>query len=1057
MIGFIDSAFSRSRTVLATLLLIMISGTVAYVNVPKEADPDINIPIIYVEMDHKGISPEDAERLLIRPMEQELGGIEGVKEMTASGYEGGASVTLEFDAGFDADKAMDDVREKVDLVKPDLPNDTDEPTVHEVNFSLFPVLLVSLAGEVPERTLLRLARDLKDEVEGISTVLEVKIAGDREEMVEVLIDPVRVESYGLSPEQAIDLVASSNLLVAAGAQDTGHGRFSLKVPGLFETTYDIMNLPINTDGDAVIRLIDIAEVRRTFKDADSFARIDGRSALVLEVVKRSGENIIDTIEHVKKTVEIERQNWPEPLQKAVHISFAQDKSKDIRVMLNDLQNNVIAAVLLVMVVVIAALGWRSSVLVGIAIPGSFLTGILVLSGLGMTVNIVVLFALILAVGMLVDGAIVVTEFADRKMVEGEPRKIAYALAAKRMAWPIIASTATTLAAFLPLMFWPGVVGEFMKYLPMTLLATLSASLVMALIFVPTLGAYIGRPGVANTGKMAKLAGGENHDPEETGGFTGGYIHVLKIALNHPAKVLFLAFALLIGVQMTYGAFGKGVEFFPDVEPDLAKIQVRARGNLSVYEMDRLMREVELRILEIGEEKDEFDAVYLRTGKEKNSQESEDIIGVITLEFAHWQDRRKANDILAEIEEKISDLVGIIIDRRKQEQGPPVGKPVAVELSSRYPELLSPSVEKVLEGFYAIEGLINIEDSRPLPGIDWELKVDRAQAMKFNASVDVIGRAIKMASTGIKLGGYRPNDADEEIDIQARYPVDYRTIDQLDQIRINTAKGRVPISNFVERVAKSKIGTVKRTDARRIMTVKSNVEEGMLAADKVSELQSWLKTADIDQRVKITFRGEDEEQKQAEAFLGKAFMVALFIMAIILVTQFNSFYSALLILTSVIMSTIGVFIGLLVTNQPFGIVMSGVGVIALAGIVVNNNIVLIDTYDRLKETATTAREAILRTGAQRLRPVMLTTVTTMLGLMPMVSGVNIDFISREVSVGAPSGQWWTQLATAIVFGLGFATVLTLVVTPSALMIKANIHEWRTRRREAKKEKEAVSTA
>ncbi|MDP6108961.1 MAG: efflux RND transporter permease subunit, partial [Rhodospirillales bacterium] len=1001
MIGFIDSAFSRSRTVLATLLLIMISGTVAYVNVPKEADPDINIPIIYVEMDHKGISPEDAERLLIRPMEQELGGIEGVKEMTASGYEGGASVTLEFDAGFDADKAMDDVREKVDLVKPDLPNDTDEPTVHEVNFSLFPVLLVSLSGEVPERTLLRLARDLKDEVEGISTVLEVKIAGDREEMVEVLIDPVRVESYGLSPEQAINLVASSNLLVAAGAQDTGHGRFSLKVPGLFETTYDIMNLPISTDGDAVIRLIDIAEVRRTFKDADSFARIDGRSALVLEVVKRSGENIIDTIEHVKKTVEIERQNWPEPLQKAVHISFAQDKSKDIRVMLNDLQNNVIAAVLLVMVVVIAALGWRSSVLVGIAIPGSFLTGILVLSGLGMTVNIVVLFALILAVGMLVDGAIVVTEFADRKMVEGEPRKIAYALAAKRMAWPIIASTATTLAAFLPLMFWPGVVGEFMKYLPMTLLATLSASLVMALIFVPTLGAYIGRPGVANTGKMAKLAGGENHDPEETGGFTGGYIHVLKIALNHPAKVLFLAFALLIGVQITYGAFGKGVEFFPDVEPDLAKIQVRARGNLSVYEMDRLMREVELRILEIGEEKDEFDAVYLRTGKEKNSQESEDIIGVITLEFAHWQDRRKANDILAEIEEKISDLVGIIIDRRKQEQGPPVGKPVAVELSSRYPELLSPSVEKVLEGFYAIEGLINIEDSRPLPGIDWELKVDRAQAMKFNASVDVIGRAIKMASTGIKLGGYRPNDADEEIDIQVRYPVDYRTIDQLDQIRINTAKGRVPISNFVERVAKSKIGTVKRTDARRIMTVKSNVEEGMLAADKVSELQSWLKTADIDQRVKITFRGEDEEQKQAEAFLGKAFMVALFIMAIILVTQFNSFYSALLILTSVIMSTIGVFIGLLVTNQPFGIVMSGVGVIALAGIVVNNNIVLIDTYDRLKETATTAREAILRTGAQRLRPVMLTTVTTMLGLMPMVSGVNIDFISREVSVGAPS--------------------------------------------------------
>ena len=1050
MIGFIDNAFAHSRTVLATLLLILVSGTISYLEVPKEADPDINIPIVYVQMDHEGISPEDAERLLIRPMEQELRSIEGVKEMTASGYEGGASVTMEFDAGFDAQKAMDDVREKVDLAKPELPTDTDEPTVHEVNFSLFPVLLVTLSGDVPERALLRLARDLKEEIEGITTVLEVKIAGDREEMVEVLIDPVRVESYGLSPTQAIQLVASSNLLVAAGAQDTGHGRFSLKVPGLFETTQDIMGLPILTNGDAVITLADIAEVRRAFKDPLSFARIDGQSALVLEVIKRSGENIIDTIENVRTIVEAERESWPETLQSGIQIGYAQDKSKDIRVMLNDLQNNVIAAVLLVMIVVIAALGIRSSGLVGIAIPGSFLTGILVISALGMTINIVVLFALILAVGMLVDGAIVVTEFADRKMIEGEPRKIAYALAAKRMAWPIIASTATTLAAFLPLLFWPGVVGEFMKYLPLTLLATLSASLLMALVFVPTLGAYIGKPGTAVSGNMALLAGSENMDPEQTGGFTGGYIHFLKMALNHPGKVLFIAFAMLIAVQVVYGKFGKGVEFFPDVEPDMAKIQVRARGNLSVYEMDRLMKEVEMRILEIGQEKGEFDAVYLRTGKEVNSQESEDIIGVISLEFADWQERRKADEILSDIETRTADLVGIIIDRRKQEQGPPVGKPVAVELSSRFPELLSPAVEEMLKGFNTIEGLINIEDSRPLPGIDWEMKVDRAQAMKFGASVDVVGRAIQMASAGIKLGGYRPDDADEELDIQARYPAKYRTIEQLDHIRINTANGRIPISNFVKRLAKPKTGTVKRTDARRVMSVKADVIEGVLPADKVSELQAWLESADIDPRVEVTFRGEDEEQKQAEAFLGKAFMVALFIMAIILVTQFNSFYSALLILTAVIMSTIGVFIGLLVTGQPFGIVMSGVGVIALAGIVVNNNIVLIDTYDRLKETATSAREAILRTGAQRLRPVLLTTVTTMLGLLPMVTGVNIDFIAREVSVGAPSMQWWGQLSTAIVFGLGFATILTLVVTPSALMIKANIHEWRERRRAAKGE-------
>ncbi|MBT3306235.1 MAG: efflux RND transporter permease subunit, partial [Alphaproteobacteria bacterium] len=414
MLGLIDQAFSHARTVLSALVLILISGTVAYVNIPKEAEPDINIPIIYVQMSHEGISPEDAERLLIRPMEQELRAIEGVKEMRSTGFEGGANVTLEFDAGFDVDKGMNDVREKVDLAKPELPEDTEEPTVHEVNFSLFPVLVVTLSGEVPERTLMHLARELQDVIEGLTNVLKVEIAGDREELVEVLIDPAKVESYGLSPLDAIAAFKNSNLLVAAGAQDTGRGRFSLKVPGLFENTRDILELPVKVQGDSVVRLSDIADVRRTFKDPESFARVDGQKALALEVSKRSGVNIIETIETVRQVVENERQAWAPGLRQAVQVGFSQDKSTQIRTMLKDLQNNVIAAVLLVMIVVIAALGIRTAGLVGIAIPGSFLAGILVLASFGMTINIVVLFSLILAVGMLVDGAIVVTELADRK-------------------------------------------------------------------------------------------------------------------------------------------------------------------------------------------------------------------------------------------------------------------------------------------------------------------------------------------------------------------------------------------------------------------------------------------------------------------------------------------------------------------------------------------------------------------------------------------------------------------------------------------------------------------
>lgn len=1046
MLAFIDQAFARSRTTLSTLLLILITGTVSYINIPKEAEPDINIPIIYVQMAHEGISPEDAERLLIRPMEQELRAIEGVKEMRSTGYEGGANVTMEFEAGFDADTAMDDVREKVDLAKPELPEDTDEPTVHEVNFSLFPVIVVTLSGEVPERTLMHLARELQDVIEGLSSVLKAEIAGDRDELVEVLIDPAKVESYGLSPLDAITAFKNSNLLVAAGAQDTGRGRFSLKVPGLFETTRDVLALPVKTEGDSVVLLRDIADVRRTFKDPESFARVDGKKALALEISKRAGENIIETIENVRRIVEDERKAWPQGLRHAVQVDFSQDKSKQIRTMLTDLQNNVIAAILLVMIVVIATLGIRTAGLVGVAIPGSFLTGILVLASFGMTINIVVLFSLILAVGMLVDGAIVVTEYADRKMTEGEPPKRAYSLAAKRMAWPIIASTATTLAAFGPLVFWPGLVGEFMKFLPLTLLATLSASLLMALVFVPTLGAYIGRPGEADPDTMKVLAAGESTDDlKHTPGFTGVYVRLLQSALNHPAKILTAGVAMLIAVQVSYATFGKGIEFFPNVEPEFAKLQVRARGNLSVQEKSALMGEVERHILALNAEKAEFKTVYTRTGTEQNSQEAEDIIGTITLEFTDWDKRRKAAVILADALERTSGLAGIIVNSREQESGPPVGKPVQIQLSSRFPELLGPETSKVRHQFDRMNGLTNIEDSRQLPGIDWEIIVDRAQAAKFGATVDVIGRSVQLASTGIKLGEYRPDDSDEEIDIRVRYPAAYRTINQLDYIRVVTASGPVPISNFVRRTAQPRIGTLNRTDGNRTMSVKADLLPGILADDMVQELQVWLKSADIDPRVKITFKGEDEEQAKAKAFLGKAFGIALFIMAIILVTQFNSFYSALLILSAVILSTIGVFIGLLITGRPFGIVMGGIGVIALAGIVVNNNIVLIDTFDRLKETTKTAKEAILRTGAQRLRPVLLTSVTTILGLLPMVLGVNIDFITREISIGAPAMQWWSQLSTAIVFGLGFATVLTLMVTPSALMIKVNVHDWLARRR------------
>ncbi|MCC7276150.1 MAG: efflux RND transporter permease subunit, partial [Alphaproteobacteria bacterium] len=578
MKALIDAALARGRVTVAILVLILLFGAMAWRDIPKEAEPDVNIPIIYVSMTLEGVSPEDSERLLLRPMEKELRTVEGVKEMRSTAYLGGAYVILEFEAGFNAQKALTDVREGVSRAKSELPQDTDEPLVKEVNVSLFPVLVVTLSGEVPERTLLRLARDLRDRIETIPAVLSVRIAGDREELVEIVIDPLRVETYGLSASELATAISRNNQLIAAGQIDTGRGRFAVKVPGLFENVREILDMPLKVSGDAVVRVRDIAEVRRTYKDRESYARVEGRPAIALEVSKRIGQNIIETIDEVRRVTAEAKERWPD----RVVVGFTQDKSDDIKLMLADLENNLAIAVLLVMVIVLASLGMRSTMLVGVAVVGSFLAAILLLAGMGHTINIVVLFGLIFAAGNVVDGAIVVTEYADRKMAEGMDRADAYGIAAKRMAWPIISAIGTQIAAFLPLLFWPGVVGQFMKFLPITQIVVLGASVLMALVFIPVLGARFGRR--VAPGSLVEA-------PREDPG-TRAYVRLLDWAIGRPVTVLLATLAALVGAQWWYATHGNGVEFFPNVEPNLAVVTIAARGNLSTDEKDRLVREVE---------------------------------------------------------------------------------------------------------------------------------------------------------------------------------------------------------------------------------------------------------------------------------------------------------------------------------------------------------------------------------------------------------------------------------------------------------------------------------
>ncbi|MBE0489780.1 MAG: efflux RND transporter permease subunit [Halomonas sp.] len=1012
MRALIEAALDRSRTTLLLLAALLLAGLAAWQAIPKEANPDVTIPIIYVSLSLEGVSPEDGERLLVRPMEQELRSIEGVRKMTSQASEGHAAVTLEFDAGFDPDQALTDVREKVDIARAELPQEADEPRVMEVNVGLFPVLSIGLSGPLEETQRLAVARRLKEEIEGIGEVLEVDIGGDREELLEIVVDPLVLDSYGVDFGTLFGLVSRNNRLVAAGSLDTGAGRLALKVPGVIERLEDVMAMPVKVDGDRVVTFGDVAWIRPTFKDPEGFARIDDQPALVLEISKRAGANIIATIEQVERLLDEAGGLIPEGLE----ITTIMDQSEMVEEILDELLNNVLTAVVMVLVVILAAMGLRSALMVGLTIPGAFLTGILLIWSLGFTLNIVVLFSLILVAGMLVDGAIVVSELADRHLRQGQPPREAWVNAAARMSWPVIASTATTLAVFVPLLFWPGVVGEFMKYLPATVILCLLASLAMALVFLPTLGGVFGvRASRRETMQDQISAGGRL------------YRALLARLLARPGLTLLAALLLLALITTAYARFNHGVEFFPAVEPDSAQVLVRTRGDFSAEEKDAVVRRVEARLGGMSE----VEALYARSFATPNQQLGSDVIGVLQFQLIDWQRRRPVAAIFTEMSERTADLPGVVLEFREQEMGPGEGKPIVLEVSGHDDPATDRAVERLRELMGELGGFRDIEDDRSLPGVEWRVMVDREAAARFGADVAAVGSAVQLITTGLQVASYRPAGVSDEVDIRVRLPAGYRSLDQLGRLTLNTARGQVPISNFVELVPAPKVGTLHRIDGRRAVTLEADVADGYRSDERLRALLEAGGTPP--EGVMVEVAGEQQDQQEASRFLASAFLIAIAMMTLILVTQFNSLYQAGLVLTAIVFSTAGVLLGLLVNGQPFGIVMVGMGIIALAGIVVNNNIVLIDTYNQLRGEGLAPLEAALEAGGLRLRPVLLTAITTVLGLAPMVLGVNVNLFAPSLGLGAPSTQWWTQLSSAIAGGLTFATALTLLITPCMLVL------------------------
>ncbi len=1012
-------AIRNARLTIAVLVFLIVAGAMSYISIPKEAEPDIQIPIIYVSMTYQGISPEDSERLLLRPMEAKLKSIAGIKKMTSTAYQGGGNVLIEFQAGANLAKALDDVRTGVDDAKPDLPDGVDEPGVHEINISEFPVLVLTLSGDLPERVLGQTARALRDAIkENVPGVLDANLQGVRDDLVEAVIDPGKLAAYGIQLDQLIQAINAGNSLVAAGSMEGEQGNYAVKVPALIETIEDAANLPIVVGPNATVRARELADIRSTFKDPTSITRLDGKPAVAIEISKRTGANLIETIDAVKAVVHAARDRLPA----GTVVTYSQDKSITIRQLLSDLQNSVLTAVVLVFIVILFALSGRASFFIGMAIPTSFLMGILFLSLAGMTVNLVVLFSLILAVGMLVDDAIIVTEFAERRMHEGMDRVAAFRMAAQRMAGPVIAATMTRVAAFSPLLFWPGIVGEFMKYLPITLIATLSSSLLYALVFTPTLGAIFGRATKA-----------EEPAPD------GLYMWFVKRAVKHPFFVMAFAIAALVAVPMAYRTYGKGVEFFPDVEPDYGLLYVHARGNLSIDEKDALVRQAEDRLLGWPGIK----SIYTRVGASGGGfgqNVDPDVVGTIQYEFVDWRERKGANEILADLRGVMRGIPGAQIEVSVPEAGPPTGKAIQILLSADKPDALNETAREVAAMLATVPDVIDISDGLPPPGVDWELKVDRGTAARYGIGPYSVGTMVQLVTSGVKLTDYRPAGSDDAVDIRLRLPEEMRTLSMLDQLTIETPQGSVPISNLVSREPVRSTGTLTRIDGTRTVTVAAGITAGVQTDAVRQVVVGKLDALKLDDRgIHWKMAGEDEEQAAASAFLGKAFMAALFLIFIVLLAQFNRFLSVGLVLVAVVMSTIGVFLGLMIMGQPFGVVMSGIGVIALAGIVVNNNIVLIDTYDHLRREGMDKLDAILQTCRERARPVVLTALTAILGVLPIAFGYNLEILSHETTFGAPSTQWWISLSSAIVFGLAFSTVLTLIVTPSMLMIVTRSHD------------------
>ena len=1029
---FLEFVISHARATIAIMLLIVVTGAGSRLSMPVELSPNVVLPVVMTMVRYDGISPEDGNRLLVRPIEKELKTIDGIEEIQATASEGYVVVTTEFEVSDNIKQAVTDVREAVNRAKADFPDGAEEPIVDELSPSPEPSIVITFSGSaVSERELYRAAKFFQSKLETLPDVLKADLSGHREEIVEVIIDPEKLKLFNISINEFTRAISVNNVLIPTGEIDLAGGRFGIKVPAILESYKDIENVPIKSSPSKSISLGDLAEVRRTFRDAQGYGLINGEKALAIDVRKRITANLIDTVTNTKQIIESYRSDFSENLD----IGYAFDTSEMTEQMVNELQGNIITAMCLVLALVVATLGFRSGLLVGFAIPFSILGALIIINSLGHSFNFMVMFGLLLSLGMLIDGAIVVVEHANTKVSEGISFKKAYSDSVGRMAVPVIASTGTTLAAFLPLLFWPGVSGDFMSYLPITVFAVLGWSLLYALVFVPTLGTVLGR----RRGKNKKLP--EDRESEKSARtlflpLEKVYLKILKPVVNAPVKFAGIMFIFIFGIFALYLKFNSGQEFFTPIESQYGMIEIRAQGNLSINEQ----KEITLSVNRIVEQLEGVKQLYGYSSATNyvpfGSDVSRDQISTILVELVPRSERSSGSrEIFRTIREKTKSIPGIFVTGQEMEQGPPTGKDIQIQLSSSNRASLYKKAKDLRVWIdQNVEGIRDLQDTLPLAGIQWEIDVDESRAAMLGIDTVSVGNMIQLITNGAIIGKFRPDDADDEVEIRLRFPTQDRRLSNISDLMVQSNNGPVPIGAFTRIVPASRVDSIQRINMDETVFIMANSEDGFLPDDQIQIIDSWV-LANQDSTVEVKYRGANEEQQKSADFLLTAFLLAMSVMLIMLITQFNSFYQSGLILFSVILSTAGVLLGLLISQNTFSTVLTGVGIVALAGIVVNNNIVLIDTYNfiRSRNPQISASNAVFNAARERFRPVMLTTITTVVGLLPLANGMSIDLINRTYTIGGMVSSWWQPLASAIVNGLLVATILTLLLTPAMLLV------------------------